>query len=91
MRKLKSFFAVLTLGYALFGTAPAWAFVACNKDGDCWRTGSKIQWSGVILTFHDDSWWDTHKADAQYHGHDADAQHDWQTGYWREGEWNKAF
>jgi hypothetical protein len=95
MRAPKSFVAVssfLAVGCAvLFNGAPALAYVACNSNGDCWHTGSKMQWSAVIVTYHDDNWWDTHKTDAQYHWHDADAEHRWEHGYWRNGTWYGGF
>ena len=95
MRALKSVFAlssvlasVLAVGAAvLLSAAPASAMVACNHDGDCWRTGTKVQYSGVLLSFHEDSWWDEHKTDAQYHWHDADTEHRWEHGYWKGGAW----
>ena len=88
MRVHKTLLAISSLlaaGAALM--APASAMVACNHDGDCWRTGTKVQYSGVLLSYHDDSWWDEHKADAQYHWHDADADHRWEHGYWKAGKW----
>ena len=85
--------AIMALGCGVvFGAMPASAYVACNRAGDCWHTGSKtLDWSGVILTYHDDDWWDAHKGDAQYRLHEADAQHDWQRGYWRDGKWHGGF
>jgi hypothetical protein len=95
MRARKSLVAVssfLALGCAvLFSAVPASAYTACNSSGDCWHTGSKVEYSGVILSFHDDSWWDAHKGEAQYHWHDADAEHNWQHGYWRNGTWYGGF
>jgi hypothetical protein len=92
MRASKSFVAVssvLALGCGvLFTAAPASAYVACNSSGDCWHTGSKMKWSGAIVSYHEDDWWDAHKADAQYHWHDADAEHNWQHGFWANGVWN---
>jgi hypothetical protein len=89
MRASKSLVAsVLAFGCAvLFSAAPASAYVACNTTGDCWRMNSKMQLSGVIVSYHDDDWWDAHKGDAQYHWHDEDARHRWQEGYWRAGKW----
>ncbi len=91
MRASKPFVAlssVLAIGCAaLFGAAPALAYVACNGSGDCWHTGSKTHYEGVIVTYHNDDWWDTHKADAQYHWHESDADHRADHGYWRNGAW----
>ena len=85
---LMTFSSVLVIGAAaLFIAAPASAYVACNHDGDCWQTGSKTEYSGVILSYHEDSWWDAHKSDAQYHWHDADADHRPDHGYWKKGQW----
>jgi hypothetical protein len=93
MCKSKSLLAVLSVlafgSVFIFSAVPASAYVACNTSGDCWHTGTKVQWSGVILSFHDDNWWDAHKVDAQYHWHDADAQHNWQHGYWNNGVWSR--
>ena len=96
MRVAKSLMGVssgLVLGCAvLLGAAPASAYVACNSNGDCWHTGSKaLDWSGVILKYHDDDWWDAHKGDAEYHFHDSDAEHNWQRGYWTKGTWRSEF
>ena len=96
MRLSKSLVAIssgLALGCAVFfSAAPALAYVACNSNGDCWHTGSKtLDWSAVTLKYHDDDWWDAHKADAQYHFHDTDAQHNWEQGYWNKGEWRRGF
>ena|ERR1700721_678082 len=83
--------SVLALGCGvLVGAAPALAYTACSSNGDCWHTGSKVQFSGVILSFHDDSWWDAHKGDAQYHWHEPDTDHDWHIGYWNKGTWYRA-
>jgi hypothetical protein len=96
MRISKHFIAACSAlalgGAALFGAAPAWAYVACNSNGDCWHTGSKsLDWSGVILKYHDDDWWDAHKGDAEFHFHDSDAEHNWQRGYWSKGTWRGGF
>ena len=93
MRGSKLLIAISILGGSfILSSAPALAYVACNHDGDCWRTGSKsLDWSGVIIKYHDDDWWDAHKADAEYHFHDADAEHQWDRGYWRKGQWVRGF
>jgi hypothetical protein len=91
MRAPQSFAAVssaIALGCAvIFGAAPALAYTACN-GGDCWHTDSKVHYSGVKLSFHNDKWADSHKSDANYHWHEADADHDSAQGYWNNGEWH---
>jgi hypothetical protein len=64
------------------------AYTACNKDGDCWHTDSRVHIPGVTLSFHNDAWWDKNKSNARYHWHDADADHDSHKGYWASGEWH---
>ena len=82
------FFVALPIIAVIASVAPASAYVACNSNGDCWKTGSKsLDWTGVILKYHDDEWWDTNKGNAELHFHDADSDHQWQRGYWRKGKW----
>jgi hypothetical protein len=81
--------SALVLGCAVFISAvPALAYTACNGNGDCWHTDSRVHYPDVKLSFHDDKWADTHRSDAQYHWHEADADHDWHHGYWNNGEWH---
>jgi len=47
-----------------------------------------VNYPDVKLTFHDDKWQDAHKSDAQYHWHEAEADHDAAHGYWNNGEWH---
>ena len=82
---LASAFAVAA---AIAVAAPASAYTACNRAGDCWHTDTRVRFPGVAITFHNDKWWDTNKANAKYHWHDADADHDWHKGYWAKGEWH---
>ena len=80
---------VLALGCAvLFSSAPALAYTACNRGGDCWHTDNRVKFSGVKLTFHNDKWADAHKSNAKYRWHETDADHDAQHGYWNKGEWH---
>lgn len=81
--------SVVALGFgALIISAPVSAYTACNSGGDCWHTDSRVHYSGVKLSFHDDKWADAHKSEARYHWHDADADHDAAHGYWNKGEWH---
>jgi hypothetical protein len=81
--------SVLALAFAtLFCTSQAFAFVTCSSNGDCWKTDSKVRWPGVMLTYHDDKWWDEHKSEQRYRFREADDQHDWRRGYWANGEWH---
>lgn len=67
---------------------PASAYTACNRNGDCWHTDTRVHFPGVTLSFHNDKWWDTHSRNTRYHWHDADTGHDWHHGYWSHGTWH---
>ena len=64
--------------------APASAYVACNRDGDCWHTETRTHAPGVRFDYHPDDyyfhqrWDDGHRHFRDYHeGH----------GYYRSGVW----
>jgi hypothetical protein len=89
--KLKK--AVLISGAAAFlglaglaATATtASAYVACNRDGDCWHTDARPRTPGVRFDVHPDDWY--------FHQHwDADKDHHYRDyhegrGYYRGGVW----
>lgn len=59
--------------------APASAYVACNRSGDCWHTNDRGFHRGWGITVHDDSWkW---RGD-RYHWREHEGR-----GYWRNGVW----
>ena len=66
-------------------TLPASAYVACNREGDCWHTEGRYSPPGVRFEFHPDDWY--------FHRHwDADRDHHFREyhegrGYWRNGVW----
>ena len=66
-------------------TLSASAYVACNREGDCWHTESRYAPPGVHFEFHPDDWY--------FHRHwDADNRRHWREyhegrGYWRNGVW----
>ena len=76
-----------TATLCLAGTSAS-AYTACNSEGDCWHTDSRVTFPGLTLSFHDDKWWDSNRSDSRYHWHDADKDHDWHHGYWAHGEWH---
>ena len=64
-------------------TTSASAYIACNREGDCWHTDRRYHPPGVVLNFHPDDWY--------FHQH-WDADHHWRElhegrGYWRGGAW----
>jgi hypothetical protein len=63
---------------------PASAYIACNREGDCWHTESRFAPPGVHFEFHPDDWYfHRHWGDARYHWRE---YHDGR-GYWRNGVW----
>jgi hypothetical protein len=82
--------ALLATSAALLGfaglaasTTGASAYVACNHEGDCWHTDSRVHVPGVTFDYHPDDWY--------FHQH-WDAGHHWRDyhegrGYWRGGVW----
>ena len=65
--------------------APASAYVACNREGDCWHTESRYSRPGVTFEYHPDDWY-FHRSWA------GDREHHWREwhdgrGYWRNGVW----
>ena len=62
---------------------PASAYVACNREGDCWHTEDRVAVPGVTFAYHPDDWY--------FHSHWDDTHH-WRDyhegrGYWRSGVW----
>jgi hypothetical protein len=82
--KLK--FLLAASAFALMGSAGgASAYVACNREGDCWHTDERTRAPGVTFQIHPDDWY--------FHRHwDSDREHHWREyrdgrGYWRNGVW----
>jgi hypothetical protein len=71
----------------LMASVPASAYTACNREGDCWHTDTRVHFPGATLSFHNDKWGEAHRA-GRYHWHDTDNDHDWHHGYWSRGEWH---
>jgi hypothetical protein len=75
--------AAVASGIAIFATAPASAYVACNRDGDCWHTESRVTVPGVRFDFHPDDWYFHQRWDGDRHFRDYHPGR----GYWRGGVW----
>ncbi len=71
------------LGGMMLLAAPASAYVACNRDGDCWHTEKRYTAPGVKFDWHPDDWYFHQKWDADRHWHEL---HDGR-GYWKGGVW----
>ena len=64
--------------------APASAYVACNREGDCWHTESRVAPPGARFEYHPDDWYfHRHWEGDRYHYRD---YHEGR-GYYRGGIW----
>ena len=63
--------------------APASAYIACNRFGDCWRVHERYDYRPAWgITIHDDNWRWRDSERARYHWRD------YHRGYWgRGGVW----
>ncbi len=75
--------AAALAGLSLAAAAPASAYVACNADGDCWHTDSRVHVPGVTFNYHPDDWYFHQTWDANHHWRDYHTGR----GYWRGGVW----
>ena len=77
--------ALLAFGGLVASSVAANAYVACNRDGDCWHTDSRDLAPGIRFDFHPDDWY--------FHRHwDSDRERHWRDyhegrGYYRGGVW----
>ena len=63
--------------------APASAYVACNRDGDCWHTDARPRTPGIRFDVHPDDWYFHQKWDNDHHFRD---YHEGR-GYYKGGVW----
>ena len=79
--------AALAGGIAMMTAAPASAYVACNRDGDCWHSESRYRSPpGVSFSWHNDDWyfhqrWDDNTDSRHYRDYHQGR------GYYRNGVW----
>lgn len=77
--------AVIGAGALAASASSASAYIACNREGDCWHTDSRFRAPGVTFSFHPDDWyfhqrWDRDR-DRRFHEYREGR------GYWRNGVW----
>ena len=75
---------VVGAGALMALAAPASAYVACNRDGDCWHTESRYSAPGVRFAYHPNDWY--------FHRHWEGGDRHWRDypggrGYYRGGVW----
>ncbi len=75
--------AILGLAGLAATTTSASAYVACNRDGDCWHTENRVAVPGVTFDVHPDDWYFHQHWDANRHFRD---YHEGR-GYYRGGVW----
>ena len=68
---------------ATLAAAPASAYLACNRDGDCWHTESRYRAPGVRFDYHPDDWYFHQRWDDRRHYR----EHHEGRGYYRSGVW----
>jgi hypothetical protein len=56
--------AVLGILGLVAAAQPASAYLACNHDGDCWHTETRVTAPGVSFDYHPDDWYFHQKWDA---------------------------
>ena len=89
MRSLKTILATaavastLGVGFVAVTSAPASAYVACNRAGECWHSDSRYRAPGFALTFHDDAW----RARQHWTGRHMWRENHEGRGYYRNGVW----
>ena len=77
--------ASIAAGALAATAAPAAAYVACNREGDCWHTDRRYRVPGVTFSYHPDDWyfhqrWDNDRNRRFREYHEG-------RGYWRGGVW----
>lgn len=75
--------AVLGAGALVGVSSSASAYVACNREGDCWHTESRYRYPGGGITFHPDDWYFHQSFGADRHFREYNRGR----GYWRGGVW----
>jgi hypothetical protein len=73
------------LGVCFAATAPANAYLACNRSGDCWHTDRKVAPRGERFDYHPDDWYFHQRWDADKDRHYRDYHEG--RGYYESGEW----
>jgi hypothetical protein len=76
--------ALITLvgaGGIVASSAPASAFIACNREGDCWHVQDRVRYPRAAgITIHPDNWHWGKRSHFRFNEHDGH-------GYWRGGVW----
>ena len=77
--------ALIGAGALAVTAGSASAYVACNRDGDCWHTESRVRAPGARFDYHPDDWYFHQRWDNDNRRHYRDYHEG--RGYYRNGIW----
>ena len=75
--------ALMATGVLAATAVPASAYMACNHEGDCWHTESRVAAPGVRFDYHPDDWYFHQRWDGNTHYRET---HEGR-GYYKSGIW----
>jgi hypothetical protein len=78
--------ALVSTGALAAFAAPASAYIACNRDGDCWHTETRYERPGVRFDYHPDDWYFHERWEDRGRRHWRSDYHR-DRGYYRNGIW----
>ena len=76
--------AVVSAGALTALVAPASAYIACNREGDCWHTESRYRSPKVRFDYHPDDYYFHQRWDDRRHWRNEEHRG---RGYYRSGLW----
>ena len=76
---------IMSAGALAAFAAPAAADIACNREGDCWHTESRVHVPGLTFSYHPDDWYFHQRWDADRDHHYRDYHEG--RGYYKGGVW----
>ena len=76
---------LMATGALVTTVAPASAYVACNKEGDCWHTESRPRAPGIQFNIHPDDWYFHQEWEGDNNRHYRDYHEG--RGYYKGGIW----
>ena len=78
--------AIVSVGTLTALAAPASAYIACNREGDCWHTENRVSRPGVRFDYHPDDYYFHERWDGDQRRHWRSDYHR-DRGYYRNGLW----
>jgi hypothetical protein len=84
--KIKTLLLSVIVGAGTAMAAPASAYIACNRDGDCWHTESRYRAPNMRFDYHPDDYYFHQRWDGDQRRHWRSDYHR-DRGYYRNGIW----